>query len=98
MATYPESVGIKFNVTTGIDLTGYDTLELLVKLPDSTTVAWDLTITDLTAGTCYYTSTATDLLVKGVYLAQAHVIFDDDSEYYGNIDRFVLYQQLEVTA
>lgn len=97
MATYPESVGIKINVATGIDLTGYDTLELLVKLPNGTAEKYDLTITSLTDGTCYYTTTSSELLTKGVYLAQAHVIFSDDSEYYGNIDRFVLYEKIEVT-
>lgn len=97
MATYAESFGVRINVTTEMDLTGYSTLELLVKKPNGTTVAWDLTVVSLTEGTCYYTTTDGDLDLKGVYLVQAHMI-TGDSEYYGDIDRFVMYQQLEVTA
>lgn len=97
MATYAESWGVRINVTTGMDLTGNTTLELLVKKPNGTTVAWDLTVVSLLEGTCYYNTVDGDLDLKGQYLVQAHLI-TASNEYYGNMDKFFMYEQLEVTA
>ena len=95
---YTDSVGIKINVNTNADLTGYSTLELLVKKPDNTVESWDLVITDVSAGTCYYVTTETDFEDIGDYQMQAHVIFSaDGTDLYGDKIRVHVYEKLEVS-
>ena len=95
---YNDSNRIKINVTTNADLTGYSTLNLIVKKPDDTVESWDLEITDETAGTCYHTTSDTDFEDVGEYYMQAHVIFSGDStELYGDKVRVHVYERLEVS-
>lgn len=92
---YSDSSNITINVSTGTDLTNYNTLELLVRNPDGTTSNFDLTPSDEIAGECYYVTNSDDFATYGVYLVQAHVTFlDSDAELYGDIAKITVYKKL----
>lgn len=94
---YNDSCRVTINVTTGADLTGADTLELLVKKPDNTTVSWPLTVTLASAGTCYYVTDITDFEDVGDYYMQAHVTYlADTTDLYGDKIRVTIYERLEL--
>lgn len=89
---YKGASAIRFNYSTGSDITGATLTTLEVTYPDATTTNWTCTVSDASTGAFYYdlVTTAT-LKTVGTYLIQAKVIFSDDKVAYGDTESFIVY-------
>jgi hypothetical protein len=65
---------LKLSLATGVDLSGYDTLEIAFQRPDGTTGVWTAAMDSTDHTQMAYTTSTTDLNMPGVWFVQAHVV------------------------
>ena len=92
---YQGDVGVDVTVSTGKDLTSASTNTLKVKKPSGTEVTWSASKVAGTGGNLTYTTITGDLDEVGTYYLQAYIVMGDGDIFYGDVVRFVVYDQFQ---
>lgn len=88
---YEGDVGVKFLVSTGIDLTTTTLVELKVLKGDLSAATWSATVNETDNTVVEYISLADDLNVSGKYKIYAYVEFGSLSKHSGRVATFTVY-------
>lgn len=88
---YEGDVGVKFLVSTGINLSTATKTELKVLKGDLTAATWSATVNATDNTVIEYNSIAGDLDVSGKYKLYSYVEFTDASKHSGRVATFTVY-------
>ena len=89
---YVGQSNIRIYVSTGADITGYNTVQIEVRQPSNSTTSWTATVNNASTGSLYYdVPTSTTLVSEGVYLLQPYIGFTDSTTSYGTTTEMRVY-------
>jgi hypothetical protein len=88
---YEGDVGVRFLVSTGIDLTTTTVTQLKVTKGDLSTATWNASVNIDDNTVMEYISVDGDLDVSGKYKLYAYVEFTTDSKHSGRVATFTVY-------
>lgn len=88
---YEGDVGVKFLVSTGIDLTEATVIQLKVLKGDLSAATWSATFNVDDPTIVEYTSVAGDLDVSGKYKMYSYAEFTEASKHSGRVATFTVY-------
>ena len=97
---YKDDFGTKIIVSTGVDLTGVTTKEIVIKKPSGTIVAWGAGIEGVaTEGKLSYITVSGDINEVGAYCGYVHIEFEVGgkivSQYIGETFSFQVFNAFE---
>jgi hypothetical protein len=93
---YKGASAVRFYYSTGNDITGATLTTLEVTYPGGSTASWTCTVDTASTGSFYYDlATTSTLKTVGSYLIQAKVVFTDDTEAWGDTEKFKVYDQFK---
>ena len=91
---YQNDIGTKIILDTETDLSDASVVKIKVKKPSGTTLEWDASIEDASAGTISYIIASSDILDEtGLWSFQAYVEFSNGAKLHGETAKLMVYQK-----
>ncbi|MBO4639933.1 MAG: hypothetical protein J5710_09285 [Treponema sp.] len=91
---YKSKTKLRILIDTKCDLSGFQTVSIMAKKPDDTTVSFPAVVKDVEKGIIFYdVQTVDEIDVAGWWTFWPEVVFDDDRTACGRAEKVFVYEE-----